>query len=232
MKKSFVFYLVAWLIAVAVVNILCFVVPSIAQYDINNNPLFWVGYGFIIACFIVQLFISIFVFSAKHKEALFMRLSLQTISYSALCASFVFGGIIMAVPIIPKWLAILECVILTGYYSIAYLKGIVAVSYATSVESKVASKTSLIIQLRTEAEALLAYAKTDEEKGCVDRVYKGFKYSDPMSSDKLFYIEKELSDAMIVFVDKVKNHESGVLEQAEKVLLLLKDRNIRCKELK
>lgn len=54
-----------------------------------------------------------------------------------------------------------------------------------------------------------------------------------MSDDKLYYIEKEISEAYIIFADKVKNEvDYGIVEQADKLCTLINDRNKKCKLLK
>ena len=79
----------------------------------------------------------------------------------------------------------------------------------------------------------MTYAKTDVAKDATKKVYEGLRYSDPMSDDKLYYIEKEISEAYIIFADKVKNEvDDGIVEQADKLCTLINDRNKKCKLLK
>jgi len=229
MKKSVVFYSIAWVIVAAVINVVTFVVPNV----VRTIPSFWIGYGFVMASLAVQLIIGIFIFSADKKQVLFLRMPLHTISYSLLCTSLVVDAVIMAVPVIPKWVAAIVCTIIAGFYAIAYLKGIAAGVYANEVGQKVEKKTALMYDLRAEAEGLIVYAKTEEEKQCTKRVSDTLKYSDPMSDEKLYYIEKEISDALIIFADMIKNHASaGITEQADKIIVLIQDRNVKCKALK
>ncbi len=95
------------------------------------------------------------------------------------------------------------------------------------------SKTAFIKELISESENLMLYAKTDEAKEATKKVYEEFKYSDPMSNDKLYYIEKDISDAYIIFADNIKNNiNDGILAQAEALCLMIKERNNKCKLLK
>lgn len=234
MKKSMTYYSIAWAICLAVFNVLTFVVPhSIGNVDWHEHASFWIGYGFVMASFIAQLLIGVKMFSSDKKDKIFLRLSLQTISYSVLVASLVVGAVFMCVPVLPEWIAAIVCVIVTAYYAIAYLKGSAAIHYVEKVGKDVKKNTALMRELISESESLMAYAKSDIAKDATKRVYEKLRYSDPVSSEKLYYLDKEISEAYIIFADKVKNAtDDGISEQADKICLLINDRNNKCKLMK
>lgn len=234
MKKGLTYYGIAWAICLAVFNVLTFVMPhAVGNFDWYQHPTFWIGYGFVMLSLIAQLLVGIKMFSSEKAEKVFLRLSLQKTSYIALFTSLVVGAVFMAVPVLPEWIAAIVCVVVTGYYVVAYLKGSAAIDYVEKAGENVKAKTALMIELISESESLMAYAKTDVAKDSTKKVYEALRYSDPMSNDKLYYVEKEISEAYILFADKVKNVvDEGLEAQADKLCVLVDDRNNKCKLLK
>ena len=234
MKKGLTYYSVAWAICLAVFNVLTFVMPhAIGNFDWYQHPSFWIGYAFVMLSFIMQLLVGVKVFSSDKKDKVFLRMSLLTISYSSLFISLVVGAVFMTVPVLPEWIAAIVCTVVTGYYALAYLKGSAAIDFVEKVGEEVKNKTALMRELVSESESLMAYAKTDVAVVATKKIYESLRYSDPMSNDKLYYVEKEISEAYILFADKVKNVvDEGLEEQAEKLCVLINDRNNKCKLLK
>ncbi|MBO7325961.1 MAG: hypothetical protein J6U74_00420 [Clostridia bacterium] len=234
MKKGLTYYSIAWAICLVVFNVLTFVMPhAVGNFDWYQHPTFWIGYGFVMLSFIAQLLVGIKMFASEKAERIFLRLSLQSTSYIALFASLVVGAVFMTIPVLPEWIAAIVCVVVTGYYVLAYLKGSAAIDFVEKVGENVKNKTALMRELISESESLMAYAKTDVAKDSTKKVYEALRYSDPMSNDKLYYVEKEISEAYIIFADKVKNIvDEGLDEQADRLCILINDRNNKCKLLK
>ena len=234
MKKGLTYYGIAWAICLAVFNVLTFVMPhAIGNFDWYQHPSFWIGYGFVMLSFVAQLLIGIKIFSSDKKEKVFLRLSLLSISYGALFISLIVGAVFMTVPVLPEWIAAIVCTVVTGYYALAYLKGGAVIDFVEKVDENIKAKTALMRELISESESLMTYAKTDIATSSTKKVYEALRYSDPMSNDKLYYVEKEISEAYILFADKVKNVvDEGLLEQADKLCILINDRNNKCKLLK
>ena len=234
MKKGLTYYSIAWAICLVVFNVLTFVMPhAVGNFDWYQHPTFWIGYGFVMLSFIAQLLVGIKMFASEKAERIFLRLSLQSTSYIALFASLVVGAVFMTIPVLPEWIAAIVCVVVTGYYVLAYLKGSAAIDFVEKVGENVKNKTALMREPISESESLMAYAKTDVAKDSTKKVYEALRYSDPMSNDKLYYVEKEISEAYIIFADKVKNIvDEGLDEQADRLCILINDRNNKCKLLK
>lgn len=234
MNKNLTYYSIAWAICLVVFNVLTFVVPhAVGNFDWYAHASFWIGYGFVMLSFIAQLLIGVKMFAGNQKDKIFLRLSLLTISYCTLAASLIVGAVFMCVPVLPEWIAAIVCVLFTAYYALAYLKCSAAIANVEKVGENVKKKTALMRDLTSESESLMTYAKTDVAKDATKKVYEALCYSDPMSDDKLYYIEKEISEAYIIFADKVKNEiDDGIVEQADKLCTLINDRNKKCKLLK
>lgn len=198
MNKNLTYYSIAWAICLVVFNVLTFVVPhAVGNFDWYAHASFWIGYGFVMLSFITQLLIGVKMFASNKKDKIFLRLSLLTISYCTLAVSLIVGAVFMCVPVLPEWIAAIVCVLFTAYYALAYLKGSAAIANVEKVGENVKKKTALMRDLTSESESLMTYAKTDVAKDATKKVYEGLRYSDPMSDDKLYYIEKEISEAYI-----------------------------------
>ena len=77
-----------------------------------------------------------------------------------------------------------------------------------------------------EAEKLMARAKTPEAKVTCKKVYEAVRYSDPRSSDGLDEIERKIEAQFSAFTNTASE------EVAEELLLLIGERNRKCKLLK
>ena len=97
MKKNFKYYIITWLISVAVFNIISFIAPII------RVGLFWVGYAMITVMFIIQLACSLMLFKQNNKEKIFLNIPIITISYAALVVSVIVGLVFMAITGVSFW---------------------------------------------------------------------------------------------------------------------------------
>ena len=65
------------------------------------------------------------------------------------------------------------------------------------------------------------------------KVYEAIRYSDPMSNDALASVENQISTKLSELSDAVKADDfTSVTEIAKEVVILIGDRNKKCKEMK
>ena len=227
MKKNFKLYLVAWAIVLALFNVISFVVPA------EKTTSFWIGYIFISLTFIGQLVCSYTVFKANNATKIFYNLSLVKIGYVGLIASFVVGGLCMLISPLPYWVGVVICAIVLAANILSVLKATTAVAEVERIDSKIKVQTSFIKMLTIDADTLMAQAKSDEVRAECRKVYEAIRYSDPMSNDELSSIEGQISAKFAEFSGAVKTDDfTGVTEIANEVVILIGDRNKKCKEMK
>ena len=84
-----------------------------------------------------------------------------------------------------------------------------------------------------DAESLVVKAKSDEIKAELKKVYEAIRYSDPMSNDALTDIETQIKLKFNALSKAVISSNAEETEtMAEDLLVLVNDRNKKCKLLK
>lgn len=234
MKKGFTSYAICWAILLTLFNLLCFVTPA-EWYGFNKfGGSFWAGYAVITLAFLGQLACAYKAFRAENAKKFFYNLPLITVSYTGLILTLVLGGLCMAIPDVPNWLgAIVEAVVL-AFTALAVIKASAAADIVESVDKKVAEKTAFLRKATADAEVILASAKNAEVKAECKKVYEALRYSDPMSNEALSVTEAKIT----VKLDELKTAAAAADDAekaktaAEELMLLIKERNAKCKALK
>ncbi len=231
MKKGFKSYAIAWAVLLVLFNIICFATPNEIDGMTKFGGAFWAGYVFITLAFIGQLVCAYFALKAENLTKLFYNLPLITVSYTGLILTIIFGTLCMAIPDLPNWVGIIICAIVLAFTAIAVVKAKAAGDIVSATDEKIKDQTEFIRGLTAEAQSLIAYAKTDDAKAVCKKVYEALRYSDPRSTAALAGIESEISQEFSKFADAVKNGED-FNPPAEKLVLLIGERNTKCKATK
>lgn len=232
MKKVFKFYSVIWAVLLALFNVISFV--SVGWAGISKyTPSFWIGYVFITLSFIGQIVCAYFALKDDDIKKTFYNLSLISTSYTGLILSFVFGGLCMIISPLPYWVGIILCAIVLSFNIIAVIKASAVVDIVSGIDDKIKSQTFFIKSLTVDAESLIARAKNETIKTECKKVYEAVRYSDPMSREELSSVEHEITIKFSRLTDAVSaNDEGNVGELANEIVILLGDRNKKCRVLK
>ena len=232
MKRGFKFYCVTWAALLVLFNVIAFVLPGWAGVE-KYTASFWIGYGFIMLTFLGQLICAYFGFRGNDLKKLFYSISLVTTSYTGLVLSFVIGGLCMLISPLMYWVSIVLCAIVLVINVLAVAKAAVAVAVVSEIDDKIKAQTFFIKSLTVDAESLMALAKTEELKMWCKKVYEAVRYSDPMSSPALASAESQITVKFADFSDAVKGEQAeNVRTLSEELLVLIEDRNKKCKLLK
>ena len=232
MKRTFNFYFAIWAILLVVFNVIAFVAVG-GAYQGNFTPSFWVGYIFITITFIGQLVCARTAFNAENLQKLFYNIPLISLSWTGLIVSFVVGGLCMLISPLPYWVGVIICTIVLAIVAIAVLKASIAADTVASIDDKIKVQTFFIKSLTVDAEGLLVRAQTDEIKNECKKVYEAIRYSDPMSHDLLAATETQITIKFSELADAVNgSNYDAVKAFAREVVILVDDRNKKCKLLK
>lgn len=232
MKKTFNLYLAVWAVLLVLFNVLAFVSEGLPNQE-KYTPMFWVGYVFITLAFIGQLVCSKIAFNAKNLQKMFYNIPLITISWTGLVVSFIVGGVCMFVPFIPYWIGAIVCAVIFGVVAISVIKSGMAANIVSSVDDKIKMQTFFIKSLTVDAEGLLSRAESAEVKAECKKVYEAVRYSDPMSHDMLAGTESQITLKFAELATAVNdNNYTAVQKAANEVIVLIEDRNRKCKLLK
>lgn len=227
MKKNFKYYIITWLISVAVFNIISFIAPII------RVGLFWVGYAMITVMLIIQLACSLMFFKQNNKEKIFLNIPIITISYAALIVSVIVGLVFMAITGVSFWLAIIIASLVTGFYLIAIISVKTATGSIENTNEKVNLQTLFVKSLNVEAQTLAQKAYNDDIRLITDRVCEAVRYSDPVSNESLADCESKITLKFKEFEKSVVEHNTELAEKISNELIsLINERNQKCKLMK
>ncbi len=232
MTKNFKNYLIYWAILLVLFNVLAFV--GSMWRPAPMGAAFWIGYVCIMIAFLGQLFMAYKALSETNRTKLFYKLSLVSTSFTGLILSFIFGGLCMVIGITAfYWIAVIVCALVLAFSAIAVLKASVAADAVAAVDQKIKVQTFFIKSLTVDAQTLMDRAPTPELKDHCRKIYEAIRYSDPMSSDALATAESQITVQFTHFSDAVTGGNGQIAGAlAQELLILIADRNRKCKLLK
>ena len=234
MKKNFKFYALMWAVLLAVWCAVVFLVrPILPGYVINYDARFWIAFVFIVLAFIGNLVCAHLAFKAKNSKKMFLNLPLITVSWSALITMLIVGSVLMLIPNCPAWITAVVCIIILAFNAIAVIKAGWAANAVSKVDERVAAQTSFIKSLIVDTESILSRAKSDAVKAECKKVHEAVRYSDPMSNDALSVIEAKITVKVDEFSSAVGADDAEKAKEiAGEIIILVADRNKKCKAVK
>ena len=232
MKKRFGMYAAAWAVLLALFNVIAFVPPRwnwFAKYDAS----FWIGYAFVTISFLGQLTCAWAALKEQNVTKFFYKVSLISTSYAGLIITFVVGSLCMLISPLPYWIGILVCSIVLAANVLAVIKATTAIEEVQRIDEKIKTQTAFIKMLTVDAESLVVRAKSENIKAACKKVYEAVRYSDPMSNEALTSIEGDITLKFSKFSEVVVSDNSEVaVTLADEIIILLGDRNKKCRLLK
>lgn len=232
MNKKFKYYALIWAILLAVFNVICFITPDETAGMSKFGGAFWAGYIFITIAFIGQLVCAYIALKTDDKAKLFYNIPIIRVSYTGLILTLVFGALCMAIPNLPNWVGIIVCLLVLAFTAIAVIKAKAAADVVENIDAKVKAKTIFVKTLTVDAENLFARATTPEAKDACKKVFEAVRYSDPMSNDALAGVESQITLKFNELSEAVSGGADNVKNIADELVVLIGDRNRKCKLLK
>ncbi len=226
MKKTFKSYIGVWTICLVLFNAISFIIPS----ELKSN--FWAGYIFITIAFIGQLFCANIAFKSENAQKFFYNFPLISISFVGTLTMLVIGGLTMAISAVPVWIGIVLCLMVLAFTAIAIINASVASETVDNIDAKIKAQTLFIKMLIADATTLMSKAEAEEEKEITKKVYEKLRYSDPMSNDALSSIESQITIKFKEFEGAINGNLQNVVLLGEELIVLIDDRNTKCKLLK
>lgn len=233
MKKGFKYYAAVWAILLVLFNVICFVTPNEVAGMTKFGGSFWVGYAFITVAFLGQLACAYMAFSAENTKKFFYRIPLISVSYTGLILTIIFGSLVMAIPGLPDWAGAIICILILGFNAIAVIKASAAADAVESVDNRIKTQTQFIKLLTVDAEGLMNRASDPAVKNACKKVYEAVRYSDPMSNEALSVIEAKITVKMDELASAVGADDAEKAKEiVDEIVILVGDRNKKCKALK
>ncbi len=232
MNSKFKMYVVVWIVVVAIFNVIIFITPNEVAGMSKFGGAFWVGYAFIMVFFLAQLGIGWYAIKDDLTKT-FYNIPLLQISYSTMIAMMIVGVLCMAIPQFPVWLGIIICLLVVVFGGISAALAQTASSVVSDIDVKVKNKTFFIRSLTVDTESLLARSQLPEIRDEVNKVYEAVRYSDPMSNEALAGVETQITLKVSELTDGVENSDIELVKKTvREIVILINDRNRKCKLLK
>ncbi len=226
MKKTFKSYIGVWAICLVLFNVIAFVVPN----ELKSN--FWVGYIFITLAFVGQLFCASISFKSENAQKFFYNFPLISISFIGTLIMLIIGGLTMAISAVPVWVGIVFCLVVSAFTAIAIINASVASETVSNIDSKIKAQTLFIKMLIADATTLMSKTQTTQAKEITKKVYEKIRYSDPVSNDALSSIESQITIKFKAFEGAIIENSQNAISLGEELIILIDDRNTKCKLLK
>lgn len=227
MKKNFMYYLIAWLIAIVTFHIVIIVLPG------QKTGAFWLGYFVILLTFAGQLACAWYYMRENDVRKRFLNVQIVVISYTTLILNVIIGILCIVVTDIPIWIGVIACTLLFAFSAISVIAVMAGAGKVSALDDKIEVQTGFIKGLREQTDLLLAQVKSEEMRNLAKKVADAVRYSDPVSVKAVEKIEEEITVKFILFSSAVTaNNGKDAKDIQETLLLLLKQRNESCKRMK
>ena len=231
MKKNLIFYSLIWISLFGLFNLLTFIIPAWPNLE-KYTASFWIGWGVAVAAFIIQLICSMATFFGKSAKKTFYNVAFLSVSYGGLVGVFVVSMFCIVVTPLPYWIAAIACSIALVINIVAICGSRMAIVLVNGLDKKVEKATSFVYDMREASESLLARAESDDARAICKNVRDAFKYSDPMSNDELRSIEDDIKLHFELLKRSFAGDGSEVEKESKELLILINERNNKCKRLK
>ena len=187
MKKGYSLVLAILAIVLAVYNVIVFVLP------IPKTPSFWAAYIFTTVAILLQIGIDYVAFKNDMKlKSIFLGLPTANVGGIYLFLQLIWGAIVMAVVVIPVYIAVIVSVVLLGWCLVSVIMTSVSRDVIVSVDEKVKAKTNFIKMNQVAVELLIGKTDDADLKKKLTELRDLIRYSDPMSDVSLGKLEMEI----------------------------------------
>ena len=134
---------------------------------------------------------------------------------------------------LPYWVGVIICAAALAFTAISVLKASIAIDLVSRRDDTIKTQTFFIKNLTADVSSLVAKAKCDDVKKMCTKVYEVVRYSDPMSHEALAGVESEITVQFAKLAEAVVDNNEEVVEtMAKEIIILLEERNNKCRVLK
>jgi hypothetical protein len=206
----------------AVFTVVAFVAPF------TKSAVFWISYLFGLVALIFQIPLWNKALNGETLKSKFLGFPVLHIGVVYLIIQLIVSIIMMAIPGIPVWVAIIVDVLILAITCVLVYSGGVARSAIEQTEEKIRTQTSFIKELKATVDILLSEETDADVKAELGKLSDEIRYSDPISNDALVEIEKQIAEKVSSIATAGEN-KLGLISEISR---LIKQRNIKCKTLK
>ncbi len=221
------------IIAIVVYNVVLFAICGFGGHGAE----FWISYSFMMLSFLL-IAVGGAVLGLRGLSLKDWLFGFPLVKHSTLYIAFelVASTIFVILGYYAKvswgWVFSLQFAAL-GVYLIFAISCLFAKQTIDEVRVKVSDKTTFIRLLKVDADMLVERALTEDAKRIFSAFSENVEYSDPMSSEALFELEKDISFTVAQAGEKLsEGDEASAVDLCKKASRLLSERNKKTKALK
>ncbi len=226
--------MIALILAIAFVsyNVVLFVICGFAGHGAS----FWISYVFMLIAF-AALTGTGYMLKSRDIQPKDWLLGYPVLKHSTIyiTVEFIFSILFMAFDSIdaPWWIAFAAQMITLAVHAVFIISCFLAQETIVDVQTKVKDATSFIKLLQVDVEMVAEKATVPAVKEAFLKLAEQVGFSDPMSNDNLFELEKQIT-LQVSNADSCMtlNDIEGALQCCNRATLLLIERNKKCKVLK
>lgn len=222
MKKDFTRGAICLGVLLALYFLLAFLIPF------AKTAVFWISFVFTLIAFGVTAF-SLYTAFLKKPDARsrFYGFPIAKIGVIYGGGQFVLGLLLMAIgKWVPVWVAVLLYAIALGAAVIGLVSADAVIEEIHVQDRKLKKNVTFMRTLQSQVNQMASQCSLPEVK----RFSEDVRYSDPVSSDALAEIERDLSAAVEELQSAIVDGDNGAaLQLVKKADNLLKERNRLCK---
>lgn len=231
-KKKIITNISIYAIALAIFNIISFVIPF------RHVGIFWAAYAFGMVAIFSQIGVEVLALMGKTtlKEKIYALPVLKmglTYLLVQLAVTLVFYIITLFTTACPVWIAWVVCPIILGVFAALVLLTDTTRDVIEKVEKETERQTAQVKTFRINIDSILRRVEDKELLKKLEKLSDIAKYSDPVSNETLYDIEAEITDKIARIDTCVRNDEvEDAKVLTEQTIDLFEDRNALCKNSK
>ena len=221
MKKNTVRSVMIGILLLVVYHVIVFVVPFI------HNGVFWISYGFGWAAF-AALGIGAYLGLGRKSDvkSKFYGFPIVQLAVCYFAVQIVLGFAMMAIPVLPVWIATVVYVILLALTAMGMIGADAVVEEIHRQDTKLKKDVTFMRGLQSKVNQMVTQTDVSE----VGKFAEDIRYSDPVSSEALTEIERDLAAAVDELqVAIVDGDRDAIPTLCRKASNILSERNRLCK---
>ena len=225
MKKDTLRLLIIALVVLIAYNFAVFMIPCL------KTATFWISWVYSLLSFAVAGYaIYTGLIQNTDTKSRFYGFPIARIGVIYLIAQVTLGGVFMALGhILPWWLATVLFTIGFALAVIGLISADAVVDQIQELDEKQKRDTSVMRGLQSKVGAMSAQCEGDAA-AAIRAFAEELRYSDPVSSEAIVYIESQLVAAIDALQDTVvEGNTEAIQTQCRKATALLTERNRLCK---
>lgn len=227
MDKNNKRYLLIGIIAAVVFTIVAFVAPFV------KTPTFFAAYIFGLIAVVLLIVVSMMIEGSREVRSKFLSWAIMDVAIRYSIAQLILSLIFMIMSTWQTWILIVVSILLLAFCCVGLIAADAGKEEIERIDKQVKEKVFYIREMQAEIECLIIKTEDTILKKNLKELVEKIRYSDPMSSEQLYALEKKIIEKTGILQELVK---TGAIEEAnnlcKEIQNLFIERNNKCLFLK